>query len=181
MSTSDHYLVFDIETRRSFQEVGGHHNLRALGLSVAVVFDSLVGDTKAFRESQIDDLTACLAAAPRIVGFNIMRFDYPVLSAYTDFDFAALPSLDILEQIYRRLGFRVSLDGLAAATLNSRKSASGLDAIRWFREGEWQKLIDYCREDVLLTRDLYEFGRENGYLLYFDRRRGRKQRVPVQW
>ncbi|MCI0476423.1 MAG: hypothetical protein L0Y55_09265, partial [Anaerolineales bacterium] len=72
------------------------------------------------------------------------------------------------------------LDALAGATLGASKSADGLLAIQWFREGKIDQLIAYCRDDVAITKQLFEFGRDNGYVLYPDRSR-RKQRVSVAW
>ena len=43
-----------------------------------------------------------------------------------------------------------------------------------------ESLVAYCRKDVEITRDLYRFGLENGYLL-FDNREGKRMRVPVDW
>jgi DEAD/DEAH box helicase domain-containing protein len=91
-----------------------------------------------------------------------------------------LKTLDLLDDIYNKLGFRVGLDALAHATLGAQKSADGLLAIQWFREGKIDQLIAYCRDDVAITKRLFEFGRDNGYVVYPDRNR-RKQKVSVTW
>jgi DEAD/DEAH box helicase domain-containing protein len=113
-----------------------------------------------------------------VVGFNIKRFDYKVLSGYSGFDFDQLPSLDLLTLVYDQLGFRLSLDHLAEATLGVGKTASGLDALRWWQEGRLDDIIAYCRADVRITRDLYRFALKNGYLLYRERAGG-TFRVPL--
>jgi len=180
MSTNPILVFFDLETQRSFQEVGGRHNIHRLGLSVAVTYNT--GDCAFHRytESSVSELIAELQAADRVVGFNLLRFDYPVLSAYTDVRLSSLPTLDILDHIYRRLGFRVGLDALASATLGTTKSADGIQAIRWWRAGELEKLFAYCQQDVEVTRQLYEFGRRHKYVQYRDRH-WRLRRVPVSW
>ena len=61
----------------------------------------------------------------------------------------------MLDHIYRRLGYRVSLDNLATTTLGVSKSADGLQAVRWFREGRIQEVLEYCQQDVEVTRRLY--------------------------
>jgi DEAD/DEAH box helicase domain-containing protein len=115
-----------------------------------------------------------------IIGFNIIGFDYKVLSGLCDFDFLSLPTLDILERVHKRLGYRLSLDHLASQTLNSKKSADGLMALKWWEQGEIQKIIDYCKQDVQVTRDLYRYGRENRFLV-FKNKAGHQVRLPVDW
>jgi DEAD/DEAH box helicase domain-containing protein len=115
-----------------------------------------------------------------VVGFNIKRFDYHVLSGYTDFNFKALPTLDILEDIKNRLGYRLSLNHLAKITLGMEKSADGLQALEWWREGRIRDLLDYCKKDVSITRDLFLYGRKSGYLL-FQNKAGQNVRIPLDW
>jgi DEAD/DEAH box helicase domain-containing protein len=173
-------LFFDLETQKAFQEVGGRENVRLLRVSVAVTFSTATNAFKAYTEKDVDALIADLKAADRVIGFNLFNFDYQVLKAYTTERLSDLNTLDLLEDLYNKLGFRVGLDALASATLGVQKSADGLLAIRWFREGKLDQLIAYCRDDVALTKQLFEFGRDNGYVLYPDRY-GRKQRVNVRW
>lgn len=180
MSTDPILLFLDLETQRSFQEVGGRHNIHRLGLSVAVTYNTGDRAFHRYTESNVSELITELQAADRVVGFNLLRFDYPVLSAYTDVRLSSLPTLDILDHIYRQLGFRVGLDALASATLGTTKSADGLRAIRWWRAGELEKLFAYCQQDVEVTRQLYEFGRRHKYVQYRDRH-WRLRWVSVSW
>lgn len=173
-------VFFDLETQRSFQEVGGRHNIRKLGLSVAVTYSTADGEYHHYTEDNVADLIEELKAADLVVGFNVIRFDYEVLRAYTDDPLRKLPTVDMLDDIYRTLGFRLSLDALASATLGTTKSADGLQAIRWWRQGKLQELFDYCQQDVEVTRQLYEFGKQNKYVQYRDRQ-WRMRRVPVKW
>ena len=110
-------LFFDLETQHSFQEVGGRENLKLLRVSVAVTYSTATNEFKSYTESQVQSLVADLKAADRVIGFNILSFDYPVLKAYTQERLNDLPSVDMLQDIYNKLGFRVGLDALASATL----------------------------------------------------------------
>ena len=173
-------LFFDLETQRSIQEVGGRENIKLLRVSVAVTLASATNEYKSYTEQKVPALIADLKAADRVIGFNLFNFDYQVLRAYTSERLSDLPTLDLLEDIYNKLGFRVGLDALASATLGATKSADGLAAIRWFREGKIDQLIAYCRDDVAITKQLFEWGRDNGFVMYIDRD-GRKKKINVMW
>jgi DEAD/DEAH box helicase domain-containing protein len=175
-------IFFDLETQKSFQEVGGRdaERMKLLRVSVAVTFSTATNEFKSYLEKDADALVADLKSAERIIGFNLLGFDYPVLKAYTSERLNDLPTVDMLADIYNALGFRVSLDSLANATLAANKVGDGLDAIRWYREGKIDELIAYCRADVALTKKLYDFGRDNGFLHFADKF-GRKNKVRVDW
>jgi len=177
---SMYYGVFDIETQRSAQEVGGWHRADLMRISCAVLYDSKKDMFIEFLDDQVDQLIQHLQQFDQVVGFNIKRFDYRVLSGYSDFDFKKLPTLDILEDIHKHLGYRLSLEHLARTTLGVSKTADGLQALRWWKQGRIREIIDYCKADVALTRDLLIYGRENGYLL-FHNKAGNTVRIPVAW
>jgi DEAD/DEAH box helicase domain-containing protein len=172
--------VFDLETRRSAAQVGGWHRADRMGMSCAVVYDSHKDVFIEYTGDQISRLIADLKKMELIVGFNIKRFDYRVLKGYSDFDFTTLNTLDILEDIHHHLGFRLSLAHVAQETLGATKTADGLQALRWWQQGRIRDLIDYCKMDVKLTRDLFLFGRKNGYLIFRNRKR-KRVRIPVNW
>ena len=155
----ERFMVLDVETRRSAAEVGGWHRADLMGVSVAVLYDSK-GDC--FTEYEQEDLPAMferLREAGLVIGFNSSRFDYAVL---------------------QRLSYRVSLDNLARATLNAPKSADGMQALQWWKEGNLASIAEYCRKDVEITRDVYLFGHREGYLL-FTNKAGQQVRVVVEW
>jgi DEAD/DEAH box helicase domain-containing protein len=175
------YVVLDVETRRSAAEVGGWHRAGAMGVSVAVLYDSRTDAFSAYGQEDIPALAAVLEGAPLVVGFNLLRFDYAVLAPHAPgCDFRRLPTLDMLVKIHEQLSYRLSLDNLARATLNNTKSADGLTALRWWREGRTDLIEAYCRQDVAVTRDLYVFGLQHGYLL-FTNKAGRHVRVRAAW
>jgi DEAD/DEAH box helicase domain-containing protein len=175
---SRRYGVFDLETQLSAEEVGGWHQAHRMKISCGIVYDGEKNDFTVYTEDRIEALIDHLKSFEQVIGFNSRRFDYKVLSGYSRFDFEKLPSLDLLEEVHRCLGFRRSLDHLAEATLGVRKNGNGLDALQWWQQGCMDKIIDYCRMDVCLTRDLYLFAREKGYLL-FRANDGTKYRVPL--
>jgi DEAD/DEAH box helicase domain-containing protein len=173
-------VFFDLETQRTFDDVGGRHNIRELGLSAAVTYSTADGRFHHYTEDRVADLIAELRVADKVVGFNVLRFDYVVLEAYSDDPLAGIPTVDMLDHIYRRLGFRVSLDNLAVATLGISKSADGLQAVRWYRQGRIQEILEYCQQDVEVTRRLYEYGHKHKHVKFRDRSH-RTQLVQVNW
>lgn len=172
-------LVFDLETQNLFEDVGGYQNTHLLRVSVAVTYNVTTGEFKDYSEHTVDELIEDLLNAKFVVGYNVLRFDYKVLEAYTQKPLSQIKSVDMLDYLHRRLGFRVSLDSLAETTLGIHKSGTGLQAVEWWRNGEIEKLLSYCRKDVQITHDVYQYGKEHGCV--WVRNRGTKQKVPVAW
>ncbi|MFQ5597501.1 MAG: ribonuclease H-like domain-containing protein [Nitrospiria bacterium] len=173
-------VYFDLETQKSAEEVGGWANKKKMRVSFGVSFSTEADCFRGYEEEDIPELISTLTKAELVIGYNIIGFDYPVLSAYSDLDFAKLPTLDLMTDLRSALGFRPKLDNLAMATLKSGKSAEGLQAIQWFREGAFAKIALYCKEDVRITRDLHRFGCAHRFVYYTDKWH-RPQKAPVNW
>lgn len=161
-------LVLDLESKKSFNEVGGPQNKHLLGVSVVGVYHYDGDRFVAYREDRFDELAAFLKEADDVVGFNLIHFDWPVLAAELGDWVKEIPTTDLMLEAQKALGHRVSLDSVAKATLGTSKLGSGLDALDYYANGEWDKLERYCLEDVKLTRDLYEYAKNNGQL-YFEK------------
>ncbi|MBI4495841.1 MAG: DEAD/DEAH box helicase [Deltaproteobacteria bacterium] len=173
-------LFLDVETQRSAEEVGGWHNKHLMRLAVGVVYDSREEAFSVYGEDRVHELIARLRTADLVVGFNVSDFDYAVLRAYGSFRPAEVKTFDILQEISGQLGYRLSLNHLAHKTLQVEKSADGLQSLKWFKEGKIDEVIAYCKRDVQITRDLFLFGLEKGYLL-FETKAGQLVRLPVKW
>lgn len=181
-------VYFDLETQRSFGDVGGYANKDKMGVSVAVTYSTARGGYEIYRESDMDELANELTRADLVVGWNHLQFDFPVLQPYV---FPTLAdqtiNLDMMLDLEQRLGFRLKLDSVASATLGTGKTADGLDALRWWQEhkksGEFEplrKIAEYCSYDVKVTKMVHEFALANGHLFYDDRS-GQTLRVDVDW
>jgi len=174
-------LTFDLETQLSAQEVGGWNMARLMRLAVGVIHDTKDNDYHSYGEDRVEDLIAHLHRADLVVGFNLFRFDYQVLRGYTMDDFRSLPTLDIFKEVFDALGgYRLPLSALSTVTLGLAKTADGLQSLEWFRQGRLDLVTEYCKKDVEITRNLFLFGAQNGYLLY-NRRQIGDVRVPVNW
>ncbi len=175
-------ILFDIETLRSAADVGGWGKAHRMGVAIGVLCYLEEGRFEVFLEDQVRALVDSLRQASLVIGFNIKRFDYRVLSGYTGEDYCRLlPTLDLLEDINVRLGFRVGLGHLAQETLGVGKSADGLQSLEWVRQGRFDLIEAYCRRDVEILRDLYLHGRREGCLFYRDRQRDVRLRLCVDW
>jgi len=173
-------VYFDLESQKLFGEVGGRDASKLL-LACGVTWSTARNDFAVYWENDVQALIAELKSADRVIGFNTIKFDYEVLRPYApDENFRALRSTDMLQDIYRALNFRLSLDTVARATLGTTKTADGLMSVQWFRTGELDKVAEYCKADVDITRRVYEFGRDHGFIHYYSRL-GSKLRVPVNW
>lgn len=174
-------VYFDLETQRTANDAGGWDQKAKMGMSLGVTYSTRLGEYQIFTEKDVDALINQLVRADLVVGFNVISFDYEVLMAYTIMD---LPSrcrtLDLLVEIEKALGHRVGLDSVASASLGIGKTADGLDAIRWWREGRMLEIAEYCCYDVKCTKVVHEFGIQNGLVHYFDKS-ARKQSVAVKW
>ncbi len=174
-------VVFDIETKNAFDDVGGRDGQANLGISVLGSYDYEDGGFKIYEEGELGRFAERLQRKPLLVGFNSRRFDTPILQTYMKFDLKRIPQLDIMEELVRALGHRVSLDSCALATLGQGKSGSGLDAIKYYREGRMEELKKYCLDDVRITRDLFEYGAAHGEILYTPKFGAGRARAPVRW
>jgi DEAD/DEAH box helicase domain-containing protein len=161
-------------------EVGGRANIRKLGMSAAVTYTTVDASYHRYTESRVKALIEELKSAELVVGYNVLEFDYEVLRGYADVPFERLPTVDMLDHLARRLGFRVSLDSVATATLRMNKSADGLQAIRWYRQGLVDKVLTYCQQDVEITKRLHEYGKQYKVVYYWNKQYQR-QMVPVSW
>ena len=173
-------VYFDLETQKSAEDVGGWGNISRMGMSVGVLYSTAHGAYKIYGEKQVNDLITDLQRADLVVGFNNLRFDYEVLHGYTSFDLRQLPTLDMLVELQNELKHRLSLDSIATATFGVEKTAEGLQAIEWYREGKMLEIAEYCCYDVKITRLVHEYGVQH-HQLHYHNRFGKKLSVAVKW
>ncbi len=176
-------MFLDVETQNGPEDVpGGWSNAAAFKCSCAVTCSEANGEPayQTWWEEQAPDLLGYLGRHDRIVGFNVKRFDYAVLSAYGDVNGLFDKTTDILDMIYERLGFRISLQSLAETNLGLSKLGTGSEPVQWWRAGDLDRLVQYCQEDVKITRLLFQKILADGFLLYDDKRLGEICRVSLQ-
>ncbi len=172
-------VVLDIETQNTFDEVGGYFTDK-LKVSLVGVYYYETDTYESYLEHELSQMFSRLERSGRIIGYNSVGFDMPVLNNYYAGDLLKLSQLDILAEIHRVLGFRIKLDAVAQATIGTQKSAHGLQAVQWWKEGNIEAIREYCLQDVKVTKQVYEYGLKHGCILYDDRM-GARQAVSVDF
>ena len=176
-------VFFDVETKKTFEQVGGFFPEK-LGISFVGVCvrdgSSGPGEMLSFFEENLADLFPVLEQADVVIGFNSDGFDLPALAPLYSGSMAKFPSLDIMDRIKKSVGHRIGLNAVAQATLGTGKSGDGLDAIKYYKEGDREALEKYCLQDVAVTRDVYDYGLKNG-TIKFKNKWNRMIEAPVDF
>ncbi len=183
-------VFFDVETQKMFYEIGSN-DPASLGISIVSVYVRTVNDLQqeiggamySFWEHELADMWKHFSGAARIVGFNTLKFDVPALKNYAPTGFERLPHFDIMKNIRDTLGFSLSLNHLVQHTIGKNKTDVGANAVAYWKkhdEESLQKLKFYCEADVLLTKQLYDYGVKNKHLKYLDKWNNPKE-VPVDF
>ncbi len=162
-------ITFDIESI-SDSLVRGHVDVNEQELTVVGIHDSETDKYSSYLKSELHKLWPILERADMLIGFNSNTFDIPLLNRYYPGDLSRIHSLDLLAEVQKVLGRRIRLQSLAEATLGRGKSGDGLKAVDWWQEGKFDKVREYCIEDVRLTRELYDYALKHGILKFKDLR-----------
>ncbi|MFW5703682.1 MAG: ribonuclease H-like domain-containing protein [Patescibacteria group bacterium] len=169
-------VVLDLETKHTYREF---NDPKKLGITVVAIYDYADGQGRTFMENEVNQLFRVLENASYIIGYNISGFDIPVLQGYYPGDVNHFSQFDLMEDIRTKIGRRVGLNDIAAATLDIKKSGHGLMAIDYYKEGKWEELKKYCLDDTIITKDIFEYGIKYGCVYY--RNETGKVEIPVSW
>jgi len=170
------YIVFDLETQNIFQDVGTN-DVTDLDISVGSFYDSIEDTYTTVTVDELHKVWPILEKADALVGYNSNHFDIPLLNKYYPGDLTHIKSIDLLESIRESLGRRLRLDSVAQATVGAKKSADGLQAVRWWREGRIEEVKKYCEQDVRVTKKVFDYAMANGHVLFKDGYR--KKEIPL--
>ncbi len=181
VSDAQNIVYFDLETKKSFEEVGGRNGIRRLGMSLGVTYSTASGEYKIYGENDAVPLSEELLRADLVVGYNVIGFDFVVLQGENEFfDFEQVCSLDMMVDVADKVEFRPPLDAIAHGSLGIEKTAEGLQAVKWYREGKLMEIAEYCCYDVKITKLVHEYGRAKKQV-QFKNRLGVDMSVPVEW
>jgi DEAD/DEAH box helicase domain-containing protein len=161
-------IVLDLETQKSFEEVGGRGKNHLLKVSVCGIYDYSTDKYSIYEEKEMAKLAPILQTADQIIGFNILDFDFEVIQPYLNFNISQVPAYDLLAEIEKVLGHRINLESVAQGTIGSGKSGSGKQALLYYKNGRMDLLKKYCLDDVKVTKQVYEYALKNQKVLYKD-------------
>lgn len=160
-------ITFDIETSNILPSLA-RQDVTRLDLAVVAIHDSETGEYSSYDQSELPKLWPIIEKADTLIGYNSDSFDIPLLNKYYPGDLTKIRSIDLMVEVQKVLGRRLRLQSLAEATLKVGKSGNGLESVRWWNEGLYEKVREYCIQDVKITRDLYDRALEKGALKYKD-------------
>lgn len=173
-------IVLDLETQKGFHEID-RSKLHQLKVSTCGIYDSFDDQYHAYEENELYKVEQRLKLADLIVGFNIIDFDMRVLGPYLLTDSKNFKVLDLMSEIAKVRGHRVSLQSVAQATLHDSKSGSGFDAIQLFRDGRMEDLKKYCLDDVRITKQVFDYGLTHKNILFYSNRDFTTHEVAIDW
>lgn len=170
------YIIFDLETQNIFSDVGSNDPVD-LDISVGTFYDSQDNKYHTVTIDELPSIWPLLEQADALVGYNSNHFDIPLLNKYYPGDLTHIKSIDLLESIKNSLGRRLRLDSVAEATIGAKKSAHGLIAVRWWREGKIDEIKKYCEQDVKVTKKIFDYALKHGHVKFKDG--SRKREIPL--
>lgn len=161
----DGEVVFDLETTGLIRK--GPNGEEIPDITMVGMYDYGSGQYRTFTAEELPQFFELLKRSNKVVGFNIDDFDMRVLRHAAKKVGAELPPLEQVDMMKLATGPGESfpkLESLSQATLGRGKTSSGAEAVKMHEEGRIDELRGYVTEDVRLTKDLYEHGRQHGKL-----------------
>lgn len=165
------YGVMDAESRLSSHDVGGWSNAHKMGVSIAVLYDSLDETFHVCTKDTLPQMIDRMMDMDFVVGYNIDGFDRKLLSgslssSWDDNLRDLVKTVDLIKVIHHKTNEYVSLDRVAQACLGTGKTGNGLKAIKLWNEQRMEELIQYCTDDVELTHEIFKFAIRKHHLLF---------------
>jgi len=148
-------VIFDLETKHLAHEVGGWNNIKDMGVSVAVTYNTASKEYSIHSGEGVKTMIKLLYEAPLVVGFNLHNFDWEVLEGFEGFDRTRIKALDLFSTIKKTTRRKISLNNMGKCNLGMEKTGDGFKAVKWHRSGEFNKLSNYCKRDVEITYNLF--------------------------
>ena len=175
-------FIYDIEIVKAIPERNGENDLDVeycagwqdhanMGISVCGGFEYDSGRYRVFCTDNLHQFADAVERADIIVGFNNIPFDNAVIRA-TWQPLVKLPenweakSYDLLREIWVAAGlgpefnFKThggfGLDAMCEKNFGTKKSGNGALAPKMWQRGQIGNVIDYCLNDVALTKQLFD-------------------------
>lgn len=179
------YIIYDLEivkaipdrkypSLRGIEYCAGWSDHATMGISVICAYDSYEDRFRVFREDNLYEFQQLLELRGPLVTFNGIGFDDKVLKE----NGIIVPkgkSIDLLRQIWKAAGLGpefqypshvgYSLDAVCKVNGLQSKTGNGAKAPVEWQRGKIGSVIDYCLNDVTITRNLYRLIVNDGVLI----------------
>lgn len=179
-------LIYDIEIKKAIcsshekriagiEYCEGWRDFSNMGISVIGAYDYVTGRYRVFCEDNFEDFLKLTRDRSPLVGFNNIPFDNMAITATL---YAGLPEefcYDLLREIWAAAGngpeFDVTthagygLDAVCAKNFGTRKTGNGAHAPVLWQRGQIGAVIDYCLNDVTITKQVFDKVLETGELI----------------
>ena len=183
------WVVYDLETKLHSErdlkikvnELRKQGRLGELGISCVAIWGSDTMETDIYGENDLEEAIKRLEDADCVVDYNGIRFDRRVLEAVLGRETHFKRYTDLLRLIWNQMDRQripkggSSLDAVSQATLGKGKTGKGGDAPTLYKNGDLSTLYRYCMNDVRLTKELFLFIKEHGFV-----RNGKSYKIDVE-
>ena len=169
-------LIYDIEIKKGIPEknpspgveyCAGWHDHANMGISVIGAYEYASERTRVFCEDNRQAFVNAVADADLCVGFNNINFDNAVIAATENWgEVPESKCYDLLREIWAACGFGTEfnkdthagygLDAVCRANFGGAKTGYGGHAPVQWQLGKVGTVIDYCLNDIYLTKRLMD-------------------------
>ena len=180
MTLFENSLIYDIEIvnavpdRRGERVEGiqyceGWHDHAGMGISVIGAYDYAESRYRVFCADNFAEFLALCAARAPLVSFNGIGFDDKVINAEMGPDIGVMPPsfrYDLLAEIWRADGLDPTfggnshtgygLDATCEVNFGIGKTGNGALAPVLWQQGRVGEVIDYCLNDIRITKRLFD-------------------------
>lgn len=184
-------LIYDIEIVKAIPERSGTRDLDIeycagwqdhanMGISVCGGFETETNRYRVFCTDNLHEFALAVERADVLVGFNNIAFDNAVIRAAWQ-PVVKLPknweakSYDLLREIWLGAGLApefnykthggYGLDAVCEKNFGTKKSGDGALAPKMWQRGMIGNVIDYCLNDITLTKQLFDRVLMNGVII----------------
>ncbi len=178
-STGATYII-DIQTRRTYEDVGGKKGTSQMGISYAALLNHDSREIIVYTEPDVNMLIDNLFSSSFVVGLNLKKFIYQVLSGYRNADFETIKSLDLLDYLRKKIIRKPTIEELLSGTLDSDRSIDNMKIARLFKDGKDEEVRQITIQNVKDLNSIYSFGKQRGHVFINDDT-GQRWKISVSW
>ena len=179
-SSSGETYIIDIQTRKTYEDVGGKKGTYQMGISYAALLNHDTDEITVYTEQDINMLINNIFSSRLVVGLSLKKFIYQVLSGYGNSDFENIRSLDVLDYLRKKIIRRPSIEELLSGTLDINRSIDNMKIARLFKEGKSDEVRQITIQNVKDLNSIYTFGKQRGHVFINDDT-GQRWKISVCW